>query len=396
MNYKKLVAKVRSKKKRALARYIPFNTHYRPSGIVSIKSPKKDDGIEYVELRAPYTSTLSMQGGLHKHLSPYIPVVNELPHPGNYMVKIKNGRLLQDGGSNMAIISGANRLIDEVSFQWNADQVLDATENVFLKQKGFQKPAYYPGTVFSLLAGGGARTYFYHWVVDAAPRLGLLQESGLFNAVDFFLVPNYDLPFQAQFLEHFGIKKERVINGTQVDHLHADSLIVTSYTVVKSHHPRWMCDWLYDSFISRENVQPANKFIYIARGDAGRNRKVLNEGAVISVLKQYGFEICYLSNMSITDQSRLFNSARVVVAPHGAGLTNLVFCQPGIRVLELFPDAYVRHVYCDISSKRGLEYDFLLCAADGVAENAIEGQKINLTVNIEKLIEKTERMIQHN
>ena len=394
MNYKTLVAKVRSRKERAFAQYIPFNTQYRPTGIVSLKSPHISDGIEYMELNPPYTSRLDLPDNFRKSCSPYRQPTIEVEYPGNYVAQIKNGRLLLDSGSNMAIVTGTNKLIDEVSFQWKADRVLETGRNSFLRQKGFHKPKHYPGKVFSLLSGGGARTYFYHWVVDSFPRLSLLQQAGLFDEVDFFLVPNYKLPFQRQFMEYFGIKENRIIDGANINHLQADNLIVSSYTVIKSHHPGWMCDWLYRSLIpSQENRIPRDKLIYIARGDSRRNRKVLNEQEVIEILKQHGFEICYLSGMSITEQSRLFNSAHTIVAAHGAGLTNLVYCEPGTRVLELFPETYVTHVFCDISSKRGLDYDFLLCPADGNANNAVEGQKINLTVNVTELQKKVGKML---
>ena len=39
---------------------------------------------------------------------------------------------------------------------------------------------------------------------------------------------------------------------------------------------------------------------------------------------------------ALLEQVDAFAAAQVVVAPHGAALGNLVFCPPGVRVLELF------------------------------------------------------------
>ncbi|HUM66854.1 MAG TPA: glycosyltransferase family 61 protein [Chitinophagaceae bacterium] len=393
MNYKKLFTKVHAKKDRAFAKYIPFNTRYRPTAVVPLKT-REDEGIRLTALSPPYISRLNLPDHLRKHCSPYRQPVNEVSYPGNYIVQIKDGRILMDTGSNMAIVSATNKLIDKISFQWKADKVLDAGQNIFLRQKGFKTPQRYNGKVFSLLSGGGARTYFYHWVMDSMPKLGLLQQSGLFDEVDFFLAPNYKLPYQRQFLEYFGINEERVIDGANITHLQAYTLIVASYTVIRSHHPQWMCDWLHNSLVPAYDPHPQDKMIYIARGDARRNRKVLNEEEVISLLQSRGFEICYLSNLSVTEQARLFHSASVVVAPHGGGLTNLVFCRPGTRVLELFPETYVSHPFCDISMKRSLDYDFLLCPADGDADCAVDGQKINLTVRMKELQLKVDGITQ--
>ena len=48
------------------------------------------------------------------------------------------------------------------------------------------------------------------------------------------------------------------------------------------------------------------------------------------------------------------------VAPHGAGLTNLGFCRPGCRVLELQMDAYVNWCFRHLAALRGLQYDCVL------------------------------------
>jgi len=51
-------------------------------------------------------------------------------------------------------------------------------------------------------------------------------------------------------------------------------------------------------------------------------------------------------------------NAEAIIAPHGAGLTNLVFCAPGARVVELFPSLTV-DCYYRLSVDLGLEYGFV-------------------------------------
>lgn len=48
-------------------------------------------------------------------------------------------------------------------------------------------------------------------------------------------------------------------------------------------------------------------------------------------------------------------SARVVIAPHGGGLTNPVFCHPGVRVLEVFSQEWIFFCYARVCSMLGLE-----------------------------------------
>ena len=180
-----------------------------------------------------------------------------------------------------------------------------------------------------MLAGGGAINYYYHWVFDAMPKLSLLREAKLLESMNYFLVPNYLYSYQKQYLEYFGIPASKIINGELVKHIKADKLYVASTVRIHDHHPKWSLDFLFTSLFPHRGRKQRSKRIYIARGDASVNRKVINESELITRLKKYDFEIHHLSGMSIIEQARLFNAANVVVGAHGAGLSNLVFCQPG-------------------------------------------------------------------
>jgi hypothetical protein len=59
-----------------------------------------------------------------------------------------------------------------------------------------------------------------------------------------------------------------------------------------------------------------------------------NETEVESGLKSYGFKTYLLEKMSLREQVILFAQAKIVIAPHGAGLTNLIFSQPAREALH--------------------------------------------------------------
>jgi capsular polysaccharide biosynthesis protein len=63
-----------------------------------------------------------------------------------------------------------------------------------------------------------------------------------------------------------------------------------------------------------------------------------------------------MESMSVAQQASLLANAKIVVAPHGGGLTNLVFCQPGTKVIEIFSPNYVYPCYWLVSNLVGLEY----------------------------------------
>ena len=43
-----------------------------------------------------------------------------------------------------------------------------------------------------------------------------------------------------------------------------------------------------------------------------------------------------LEGLSVAQQASLFNEASVILSPHGAGLSNIVFCEPSTTIIELY------------------------------------------------------------
>ncbi|MBR0655945.1 glycosyltransferase family 61 protein [Plastoroseomonas arctica] len=75
--------------------------------------------------------------------------------------------------------------------------------------------------------------------------------------------------------------------------------------------------------------------LYISRAGAAI-RRLKNESALLAALEPFGFQVIDPGSFSLTEQAMLFSSARLIVAPHGAALTNLLFGTPGLRLVEIF------------------------------------------------------------
>jgi capsular polysaccharide biosynthesis protein len=73
-----------------------------------------------------------------------------------------------------------------------------------------------------------------------------------------------------------------------------------------------------------------------------------------------GFQVCRLESMTFEEQVRLFRNAEVVVGPHGAGFTNLIYSKPGTRVVEIMAKGYERRCYWTLSAELGHDYRFYL------------------------------------
>lgn len=86
----------------------------------------------------------------------------------------------------------------------------------------------------------------------------------------------------------------------------------------------------------------------------------MNEEEVLIHLEQAGFSVIRLDDLPFPHQVSAFATAEIVVAAHGAGLANIVFCTPGTRIVEIFDPTYVVVDYWSLANQVGLPYRYLL------------------------------------
>jgi hypothetical protein len=61
-------------------------------------------------------------------------------------------------------------------------------------------------------------------------------------------------------------------------------------------------------------------------------------------------------SLSVAEQIAAFRAARLVIGPHGAGLSNIAFCQPGSFVYELLPQHYPNSCVNRLAQSVGINY----------------------------------------
>jgi hypothetical protein len=110
---------------------------------------------------------------------------------------------------------------------------------------------------------------------------------------------------------------------------------------------------LVDAAVSSETA--ATDIIYVARTDTS-NRVAENEHEVIALLQSESIRVVVPGHLSVSDQINLFHKAGAVIGPHGAGLTNVVFCKPGTILYEFLPSHYLNPCINRLADAGGLNY----------------------------------------
>lgn len=208
---------------------------------------------------------------------------------------------------------------------------------------------------------------YFHWMYDLLPKIGLVQQSGLdFESIDRWIVNSDRLPFQDQTLSALGIPPEKRIAEAQ-SYIQADELIVplSSFNLSSSslssfsagRVPRWVCDRLRQQFLpDLQGSQCGDRKRLLISRSAAAYRRLINQAELLEAIAPFQFECVQLESFSFAEQVAMFNAAEIIIAPHGAGLSNLVFCQPNTTLLEIFLPNEVLDYYRIISAHVGVRY----------------------------------------
>lgn len=321
----------------------------------------------YIEIYPEIDVQLTYPKSLNQEIHFSFRFGNVVKLPASYVVKIPQGRFwLSSDQTQSAIMTDESHFLGDLSpyFPILSPNHPDKhpSQHPILSSKKLPPIHFIDGKVVVL--AGLTNNIYFHWMLDVLPRWELLRLSNLdFSEVDYFVVDNR-LPFQKETLKQLQIPENQQINIREIQHLQATQLIVPSFPGCVAWMSKWTCNFLKQKFLKTIDVHLSQsktqiKRIYITRKLA-KSRRILNENAILNILQSYGFESVILESLSVAEQAVLFSQAEIIISPHGSGLTNLVFCQPGTKVIELFSPNYVYHCYWWVSNLVGLDYYYLI------------------------------------
>tara|TARA_B100000686_G_C16763504_1_gene960293 strand:+ start:470 stop:2200 length:1731 start_codon:yes stop_codon:yes gene_type:complete len=182
---------------------------------------------------------------------------------------------------------------------------------------------------------GGSSNY-YHWILDYMPRLGLVN-TPIIDKETKLIVNSEMASFQLECIDILGIDKNRLVPVPDSTEVKCDELFVTPIPVRGQSLHGTAISWLQDVFATEALLRSKAhgvKRLYVSRADAAL-RRVVNETSVIEALLPYGFKVVQPEKLSVAEQVSVFSEAEIIIAPHGAALTNVVFAPRGAIVVEL-------------------------------------------------------------
>ncbi len=216
---------------------------------------------------------------------------------------------------------------------------------------------------------------YFHWLVECLPKLVFINTRPEFDGIPLLIGQNLHANL-IHALEVINQGRRPVIRLQDGELYRVQRLILPSdlCRILDRYEgqpqaetdcvlaPRWVrrTAELLGSVYDTPPSKPWRK-LYLTRRNAGY-RKVRNEHELELMFIELGFEIVSLESASLESQVALFRQASLIVAPTGAALTNMLFCQPGTRALVLSSnhEGLNFYIFSQLAQVMGLRLEYVL------------------------------------
>jgi len=253
-----------------------------------------------------------------------------------YIYTLSNCQILDRNGK---VITHDNKFIEDITMAFDPEgcSLFDRPKPVLRKK--------IKGNV-AVISTNYAVCY-YHWMFDIFQRFFLLESNNI--QYDKLVVNKLKYPYQKQSMDLLGIPKEKIVETSDNVLYFADKIITTSF----HYFDPILLPLVRKGFLhAAEKVKFTKQMperIYISR-DKAKYRKIANEDELNNFLEHEGFTRVFLEELSFIEQLTLFKNAKIVIGPHGAGFTNIIFSNPGLKVIEIFSPGYDNGCFHPISA----------------------------------------------
>ncbi|GAB3572133.1 hypothetical protein GCM10027578_31720 [Spirosoma luteolum] len=195
---------------------------------------------------------------------------------------------------------------------------------------------------------------YYDFMYLVAAKLCRIERAVPAHTFDQATVayPLFNTSYERELLSYLGFQPDRILDSRHHE--------VHARTTLLANSGHWFYTNEADVRALRDRLMPLvepstepRERIYISR--AGR-RRVLNEDALVTMLDRYKFRVIEDKPRTLAEQLTIYNRASFVMGPHGASFSNLIWCEPGTHLFELFSPNYTPDFFAYLAELMGLHY----------------------------------------
>jgi hypothetical protein len=226
---------------------------------------------------------------------------------------------------------------------------------------------------------------FHHFLAEVSPKICRIKEEfGEELGGAKLCYPMIHRRYEKELLGMLGIREDQVIDSKAVGGVTAEKLTIVPMA-------GWFCGNPNVEFLRKHLMPPAKgkgpELLYLARG--GR-RRCLNDAAIIERCLELGFTVVDESSRTIPEQIELYRDAKVLVGPHGSAFTNMVWAQPGARIVEMIPSTFDVEYHEHLAASLRHHHTKIACAN---GPRATSGVTIDFRADVPFVIAAIEREV---
>jgi len=216
---------------------------------------------------------------------------------------------------------------------------------------------------------------YYHWMVEHLPKIRAVEKiTSSWNIDPTFLIPADPPEYVTDSLELLGYSEDDWIEWR------GGAILAKKYIQPTFTEPTVkVCKWIRNKILTNISLPTSESSgkIYISRENAN-TRKIINRKQVTNILNKYNFTVITAETLSLPQQAKTFCSADIILSPHGAGLTNIIWPE-NTTVIEIFNNV-VKNPYFQISNE--LDHKYYSIQGKPVDDRGLNS---NIVVDTDKL-----------
>lgn len=224
--------------------------------------------------------------------------------------------------------------------------------------------------------GGGYYDFLFYIYSKLLRIKEVIGEEEYQNSV--VLYPIFGKEFEKEFWELAGLEENKVLD------VRRNIVEAEKYYFANNE------DWFFPNIRDIQNLIklpmslsikkfPEYKRIYISRKN---RRKLLNEDEIVQVLQEYGFIIIEDETRTIKEQMEIYSSADVILGPHGASFSNILWCRPNTVLIELFSNQYYPPFFKYLANVLELKYYAIIENDVRVSDDAYSYKNFNISPKV--------------
>lgn len=208
---------------------------------------------------------------------------------------------------------------------------------------------------FLLIFDHWSKINYFHWMCDSLPRLMILKKLST-NYNFKIIIPDETPSYVSDSLTSLGLT---FFYFKSSEYLKISNLYHINYLAISGFSHPAINELTADLKISCLPNTKRKKY-YLSRNQTIK-RSIANEHELIRLLDQYGFEIIHTENKTFHEQLQVFSECDILISPHGAGLTNMLFMPKGSRIIEIGHSQIDKQPLCywQLANQLNHEYNYV-------------------------------------